>query len=459
VRAEQQAKQRAAHARKQAPARAQKQAQQQSAARAQNRAQHQAATIAARNNAQQLQPLNYQENQLAQARHKAELTRIRAERKKCRLKRQRAQQVANAQQPAQSRSPKVVSRTRHRRADGALVIVERGRDGKLLNRRVIAAKDSRKQRAAMNAPAHAVSNSSRYNPGGTTTTMRRRSDGANVHIVRDQSGNVISRRVQKDVSRQHKRREAPRVINTRTRQLDDETTKTVRHLADGGRVVVIRDNEGYVIDRRMFDSYGSEQRASHNGRRRRFRHHNRDINLFLPAPLPIPVEHYVVETQSASEEMIEEAFLAPPVYEPERRYTIDEVKQDTGIRSSLRRVDLDTITFHTGDDQIPEFQIFKLSRLASVISMLIEDDPDEVFLIEGHTDAVGSDDMNLFLSVRCANSVRQALVDTFNVSIKNLVAEGYGEDYLKIPTQGPEHRNRRVTVRRITPLISQAGIN
>jgi OOP family OmpA-OmpF porin len=135
------------------------------------------------------------------------------------------------------------------------------------------------------------------------------------------------------------------------------------------------------------------------------------------------------------------------------------VKQDIGIRSSLRRVDLDTITFHTGDDQIPEFQIFKLSRLASVISMLIEDDPDEVFLIEGHTDAVGSDDMNLFLSVRCANSVRQALVDTFNVSIKNLVAEGYDEDYLKIPTQSPKHRNRRVTVRRITPLISQAGIN
>jgi outer membrane protein OmpA-like peptidoglycan-associated protein len=458
VRAERQAKQRAAQARKQAKqaqARAQKQAQQQSAARAQKRAQRQAA----QNNVQQLQPLNYQENQLAQARRKAELVRIRAERRKRRLKRQRAQQAANAQQPAQSRSPKVVSRTRHRRADGALVIVERGRDGKLLNRRVIAAKDSRKQRAAMNAPAHAVSNSSRYNPDGTTTTMRRRSDGANVHIVRDQSGNVISRRVQKDVSRQYKRREAPRVINTWTRQLDDGTTKTVRRLADGGRVVVIRDNEGYVIDRRMFDSYGSEQRASHNGRRRRFRHHNRDINLFLPAPLPIPVEHYVVETQSASEEMIEEAFLAPPVYELERRYTIDEVKQDTGIRSSLRRVDLDTITFHTGDDQIPEFQISKLSRLASVISMLIEGDPDEVFLIEGHTDVVGSDDMNLFLSVRRANSVRQALVDTFYVPIKNLAAEGYGEDYLKIPTQGPEHRNHRVTVRRITPLISQAGIN
>ena len=36
---------------------------------------------------------------------------------------------------------------------------------------------------------------------------------------------------------------------------------------------------------------------------------------------------------------------------------------------------------------------------------------------------------------------------------ENLVTQGYGEQYLKIDTQGPERANRRVTVRRITPLV------
>ena len=39
------------------------------------------------------------------------------------------------------------------------------------------------------------------------------------------------------------------------------------------------------------------------------------------------------------------------------------------------------------------------------------------------------------------------------------MTQGYGEQYLKIDTQGPEEANRRVAVRRITPLIDgpQAG--
>jgi hypothetical protein len=33
------------------------------------------------------------------------------------------------------------------------------------------------------------------------------------------------------------------------------------------------------------------------------------------------------------------------------------------------------------------------------------------------------------------------------------VTQGYGEQFLKIPTDGPEEQNRRVTARRITPLL------
>jgi len=45
--------------------------------------------------------------------------------------------------------------------------------------------------------------------------------------------------------------------------------------------------------------------------------------------------------------------------------------------------------------------------------------PDEVFLIEGHTDAVGSDVDNLSLSDRRASSVAQILSETFGVPPEN----------------------------------------
>ena len=38
---------------------------------------------------------------------------------------------------------------------------------------------------------------------------------------------------------------------------------------------------------------------------------------------------------------------------------------------------------------------------------------------------------------------------------ENLVTQGYGEQQLKVPTDGPEQANRRVAVRRITPLMDQ----
>ena len=76
-------------------------------------------------------------------------------------------------------------------------------------------------------------------------------------------------------------------------------------------------------------------------------------------------------------------------------------------------------------------------------------------MIEGYTDAVGSDVDNLSLSDRRAQSVAEVLTDDFGVPPENLVTQGYGKEYLKIPTDGPERANRRVAIRRITPLLSQ----
>ena len=79
-----------------------------------------------------------------------------------------------------------------------------------------------------------------------------------------------------------------------------------------------------------------------------------------------------------------------------------------------------------------------------------------MFLIEGHTDAVGAATYNLALSDRRAETVALALTEYFDVPPENMITQGYGEAYLKIRTLEDERANRRAAVRRITPLLRQS---
>lgn len=45
------------------------------------------------------------------------------------------------------------------------------------------------------------------------------------------------------------------------------------------------------------------------------------------------------------------------------------------------------------------------------------------------------------------------LTEVYGIPAENLVTQGYGERFLKIRTDGPEQENRRVTIRRVTPLV------
>ena len=78
-------------------------------------------------------------------------------------------------------------------------------------------------------------------------------------------------------------------------------------------------------------------------------------------------------------------------------------------------------------------------------------------MIEGYTDAVGSKASNLALSDRRAESLALALTEYFQVPPENMVVQGYGEDFLLVPSDGPQRENRRVGVRRITDLLEQSG--
>jgi hypothetical protein len=48
----------------------------------------------------------------------------------------------------------------------------------------------------------------------------------------------------------------------------------------------------------------------------------------------------------------------------------------------------------------------------------------------------------------------QSFTSLCQIPPENLVSQGYGERFLKGPTDGPSRENRRVAGRRITPLLN-----
>lgn len=72
-------------------------------------------------------------------------------------------------------------------------------------------------------------------------------------------------------------------------------------------------------------------------------------------------------------------------------------------------------------------------------------------VIEGHTDAKGSDSHNLVLSQRRAEAVKRFLVATHDIDPGRLITEGKGEAEPLIPADPLDARNRRVQFRVAAP--------
>lgn len=178
----------------------------------------------------------------------------------------------------------------------------------------------------------------------------------------------------------------------------------------------------------------------------------------LPPPaVRIPRDRYIVDYDRASPDDLYDALNAPPIEPLDRGYSLDEVRQNYSILERMRRVDLNSINFEFASWDVTPDQYPKLERIARAIRRVLDRSPGELFLIEGHTDAVGSEIDNLSLSDRRAETVAIILTDEFGIPPENLTTQGYGEEYLKELTDGPSWINRRVGVRRITPLLSRDG--
>jgi outer membrane protein OmpA-like peptidoglycan-associated protein len=104
---------------------------------------------------------------------------------------------------------------------------------------------------------------------------------------------------------------------------------------------------------------------------------------------------------------------------------------------------LGDVLFDTNGDELKEGAEVSINRLAAFLS----ENPERRLMIEGHTDARGSDDYNKDLSERRADAVAEALVE-LGIESDRLRSVGLGEEYpvASNDTSAGMQQNRRVEI-------------
>jgi len=232
--------------------------------------------------------------------------------------------------------------------------------------------------------------------------------------------------------------------------------REVIYRPDGSSVVTERDRWGNIIRRSRFDAEGYEYVLVYFDFSGNFSFSYftvTDDELRRMGRLPYVKDYYLFYDDAELDD-IELFFRRPPIEQVRRTYTIDDVRYKARIRDMARRLDVGGITFESGSAKLDPKTYKALDKLAQAMLSLLDDNPGEMFLIEGHTDAVGPSIENLKLSNARAAEIARVLSRYYDVPPENLVTQGYGEQYLRVKTNGPEKANRRVAVRRITPLVA-----
>ena len=237
--------------------------------------------------------------------------------------------------------------------------------------------------------------------------------------------------------------------NVTTYRFADGSTRTVVVRENGVEVETIRSAEGRVLRRTkllpdgrsvvLFDDTQKAERVVVN-----------------ELPQVQEDRNAVSSSRAVSAEDLAAALAAQDAKSVERRFSLAQIRNIDAVRRLTPVINVDSVNFDTGSSVIRPQEAEELAALGNALRELIDRNPAEVFLIEGHTDAVGAATFNLALSDRRAETVALALTEYFDVPPENMVVQGYGESDLAVRTLTAERANRRVAVRRITQLLSGA---
>jgi outer membrane protein OmpA-like peptidoglycan-associated protein len=230
----------------------------------------------------------------------------------------------------------------------------------------------------------------------------------------------------------------------RTETYKDGSTLTTVDRGDGTQIVTIRNATGRVLRRAHYDNNGVETVLFND------LEPEREIVI---SSLPKPRERSVVISTQDGDAAMKAALARRQIEKIGRTFSLRQVRDIPQVRHLAAVIDVDKITFASGSAALTTAEVNALSDLGTAMLSILDGNKNEVFLIEGHTDATGAAAMNLALSDRRAETVALALTQYFDIPPENMVVQGYGETELLIDTQADEKRNRRVGVRIITPLL------
>lgn len=234
----------------------------------------------------------------------------------------------------------------------------------------------------------------------------------------------------------------------RTETFRDGSTRTIVERADGTQVVTIRDATGRVLRRATYDDRGREVILIDD---------LEPEEVVIIRDLPRPKKRIVISSKD-DDAALKRELAALEADKAGRKFSLRQIREIPEVRALAATIDVEPVTFASGSAAIAAAEARNLADLGRVMQELLDENPREVFLIEGHTDATGKAAMNLALSDRRAESVALALTEYFDIPPENMVVQGYGETELLIDTLENEPRNRRVEVRVITPLMHSARV-
>lgn len=233
-----------------------------------------------------------------------------------------------------------------------------------------------------------------------------------------------------------------------TYEYNDGSVRNVVSYDDGTVVETVRAANGQVLRRTRTLQDGTEVVLFDDTRET-----EQVVVNDLPQTSESGSRNRVIYEGGSDADQLERALAAQADTQITRRFSLNQVRNIDRVRELVSEVTVNSINFETGSAAIRADEAEELRALGNAMRVAIDRNPGEVFLIEGHTDAVGNYAFNLALSDRRAESVALALTEYFDVPPENMVLQGYGESDLLIETQVSERANRRAAVRRITPLL------
>ena len=232
-----------------------------------------------------------------------------------------------------------------------------------------------------------------------------------------------------------------------TQTCSDGSSRTVVTAQDGTRTITIRSANGRVLSR---------TRVPNDGRRVVLFDDSQTYACVDVEDLRRDADLDYYDYSNANPDEMRLAFAAQnmPARATARRYSLGQVRQINAVRQLVPVIALDAINFETGSAAIGPEEACDLADLGNAMRGAIDENPVQVFVIEGHADTVGSASSNLALSDRRAEPVAQALTKNFDVPPANMIVQGYGESDLKVRRACDIRENRRAAVRNVTPLLS-----